>query len=140
MSEPVYFSESEVVDPQALPLATVGMRIWGVILESILVVVTLGIGWFIWYVIVVGKGLTPARQILKLIVIDGQTRIPVEPGRAFVRGFFIYGLLFGLVANSIISGVFGFPFFFWVAGLFMLRQSRQALWDQMTNTVIGQGR
>lgn len=60
----------------------------------------------------VGKGLTPARQILKLIVIDAQTRVPVKPGRSFVRGFFIYNLLFGVVANLIISGLFGFPFFF----------------------------
>jgi hypothetical protein len=140
MSDPIYLAESEVTDPAALPLASVGMRLWGVILESILAVVTLGIGWIIWYLVVVGRGLTPARQVLKLRVVDARTRVPVEPGRAFVRGFFVYSLLFGFVFNSIVAGLFGFPFFFWVAALFMLRQSRQTLWDQLTNTVIGQGR
>jgi len=141
MSEPVYFSETEVVDPQALPLATVGMRIWGAVLESILAVVTLGIGWFIWYLVVVGRGLTPARQILKLIVVDGNTRVPVEPGRAFVRGFFVYYLVFLVVGNLLSISVFGTPYLVSVlAGLLIFRASRQTLWDQITNTVIGQGR
>lgn len=139
MSDSAYFSEPALTDPQALPLATVGMRIWGTVLEAILAVVTLGIGWIIWYLVVVGKGLTPARQVLKLLVLDNQTRIPVEPGKAFVRGFFVYSLLFGFVFNSLAAGLFGFPFFFWVAGLFIFRQSRQTLWDQLTGTVIGQG-
>ena len=124
----------------ALPLATAGMRIWGVVLEAILAVVTLGIGWFIWYLVVVGRGLTPARSILKLIVVDGQSRVPVAAGKAFVRGFFVYYLLFSVIANLLVASAFGFPFFFWVAGLFIFRQSRQTLWDQLTNTVIGQGR
>lgn len=139
MSDSTYLSESELIDPSALPLASVGMRIWGVILEAILGVVTLGIGWLIWYFVVVGRGLTPARQVLKLRVVDARTRVPVEPGRAFVRGFFVYSLLFGFVFNSLVASLFGFPFFFWVAALFILRQSRQTLWDQLTNTVIGQG-
>lgn len=139
MSDSTYLSESELIDPSALPLASIGMRIWGVILEAILGVVTLGIGWLIWYFVVVGRGLTPARQVLKLRVVDARTRVPVEPGRAFVRGFFVYSLLFGFVFNSLVTSLFGFPFFFWVAALFILRQSRQTLWDQLTNTVIGQG-
>ncbi|MFY9325506.1 MAG: RDD family protein [Candidatus Nanopelagicales bacterium] len=139
MSDSTYLSESELIDPSALPLASIGMRIWGVILEAILGVVTLGIGWLIWYFVVVGRGLTPARQVLKLRVVDARTRVPVEPGRAFVRGFFVYSLLFGFVFNSLVASLFGFPFFFWVAALFILRQSRQTLWDQLTNTVIGQG-
>lgn len=124
----------------ALPLASIGMRIWGVVLEAILVVVTLAFGWLIWYLVVVGRGLTPARQVLKLIVVDAQTRVPVSPGKAFVRGFFVYNLLFSFAANLIVASLIGFPFFFWVAGLFIFRQSRQTLWDQVTNTVIGQGR
>ncbi len=134
-------SQLNPAHPEALPLATIGMRIWGAILESILLLVTLGIGWFIWYLVVVGRGLTPARQILKLIVVDSQTRVPVDPGKAFVRGFFIYYLLFGVVGSLISSAAMGFPFALnLMAAAFILRESRQTLWDQLTNTVIGQAR
>lgn len=134
MSEYEYTSfESQLnpAHPEALPLATIGMRIWSRILESILIVVTLGIGWFIWYVVVVGRGLTPARQMLNLIVIDSQTRVPVDPLKAFVRGFVVYFILFGIILSVI-------PFSALIAGAFIFRESRQTLWDQLTNTVIGQ--
>ena len=125
-------SQLNPAHPGALPLATIGMRIWSRILESILIVVTLGIGWFIWYLVVVGRGLTPARQMLKLIVVDSQTRVPVDPLKAFVRGFFVYFVLFGIILSVI-------PFSVLIAGAFIFRESRQTLWDQLTNTVIGQG-
>ncbi len=144
MSEYEYTSfESQLnpAHPEALPLATVGMRFWGRILETILLVVTLGIGWFIWYLVVVGRGLTPARQMLKLIVVDSQTKVPVDPGKAFVRGFFIYYLLFGFLGSLISTAAVGFPgALTLIAAAFIFRESRQTLWDQLTNTVIGQGR
>jgi hypothetical protein len=136
MSEYEYTSfESQLnpAHPEALPLATVGMRFLGWVLESFLVVITLVIGWLIWYFVVVGRGLTPARQMLKLIVVDSQTKVPVDPGKAFIRGFLVYVVLFGIILSVI-------PFGALIAAAFIFRESRQTLWDQLTNTVIGQGR
>jgi hypothetical protein len=134
-------SQANPTHPEALPLATVGMRIWGAVLEAVLAVVTLGIGWLIWYFVVVGRGLTPARQVLKLIVINDQTRLPVDPVKAFIRGFFVYYLVFMVLGNLFSISAFGTPYLVSIlAGLFIIRVSRQTLWDQITNTVIGQGR
>lgn len=138
MTDPVFVSDAQT---EQLPLATVGMRIWSVILEAILVVVTLGIGWLIWYFVVVGRGLTPARAILKLKVIDFITRTEVSPGKAFFRGFVVYYLIFGVLASAIGGALFAGPYILTlIAGAFIFRESRQTLWDQVTNTVIGQGR
>lgn len=122
----------------ALPVAGVGIRFGAMILETVLVIVTLGIGWFIWWLILLGQGLTPARQILRLRVIDINTKVPVSPGQVFVRGFVVYALAFGLgvgILNLIIFGV-GWLFNL-VSALLMFRDSRQTLWDQITSTTIG---
>jgi hypothetical protein len=122
----------------ALPVASVGIRFGAWVLESVLAVVTLGIGWFIWWLVLLGQGLTPARQILRLRVIDINSKVPVTPGQVFVRGFVVYALAFGIgsaILNVIVIGVG--TLFTLVSALLMFRDSRQTLWDQITNTTIG---
>jgi len=121
-----------------LPVASVGIRFGALILETVLMIVTLGIGWFIWWLVLLGQGLTPARQILKLRVIDINTKVPVSPGQVFVRGFVVYGLAFGIgtaILNTITFGIGSL--FQLISALLMFRDSRQTLWDQITNTTIG---
>lgn len=50
--------------------ATVGVRIGATLLDYVINFFTLGIGWFIWSLIVWKEGLTPGKQIFKLQVID----------------------------------------------------------------------
>ncbi len=56
-------------------LASQGRRLAGAVLDGFLFVLTLGIGWVIWYLIVARGGQSPAKQLLRTRVIrdDGQS-------------------------------------------------------------------
>lgn len=121
-----------------LPVADVLIRFGCWLLEAVLAIVTLGIGWFIWWLVLLGQGMTPARQILKLRVIDINTKLPVTSGQAFVRGFVVYLLAFSIgtsVLNLVVVGLGTLAML--ASALLMFRSSRQTLWDQMTNTTLG---
>jgi uncharacterized RDD family membrane protein YckC len=59
-----YDQESGLVLPQGVQLASVGRRIGAYFLAFPLFIVTLGIGYVIWGLIVWGQGQTPALQVL----------------------------------------------------------------------------
>ena len=59
-----YDPASGMTLPQGVQLASVGRRIGAFFLGIALAVVTLGIGWMIWGLIVWGRGQTPALQLL----------------------------------------------------------------------------
>ena len=121
-----------------LPYATPLHRFGAALLEAMLAIVTLGIGWFIWWLILISKGLTPARQILSLRVIDAKTRQPVSSSQVFVRGFVVYFLAFSALASVLSLILFGAGWLFTlVSALLVFRASRQTLWDQITGTSIG---
>jgi len=122
----------------ALPLATPLHRFGSAVLEYTLAFVTLGVGWFVWWLVLLGKGLTPARQILGLRVIDAKSRTPVSNGQVFLRGFVIYFLAFSLLSWALNAFFLGVGFIFTlVATLLVLRDNRQTLWDQVTGTTVG---
>ena len=52
--------------PDDTELASVGRRIGGYFLDLLLFVVTLGIGYLVWALIVWKDGLTPAKQLLDM--------------------------------------------------------------------------
>ncbi len=121
-----------------LPYATPLNRFGAAILESVLAILTLGIGWFIWWLFLLGKGLTPARQILGLRIVDAKTMQPVSNGQAFLRGFVVYFLAFSALATALSFVLFGAGLLFTlVSALLVFRSSRQTLWDQMTKTTVG---
>ncbi len=66
-------------------LASLGARFGAFLLEFVLLVVTLGIGWFIWAMIMWTKGTTPAKNLLGLRVVDISTGRPCTWGHMFVR-------------------------------------------------------
>jgi hypothetical protein len=50
--------------PESVRLASAWRRLAGHLLEIVLVVVTLLVGWIVWSIIVWGRGQTPAKQLL----------------------------------------------------------------------------
>lgn len=90
-----------------LPFATPLHRFGSCVLEYTLAFVTLGIGWFIWWLILLGRGLTPARQILGLRIVDAKTMLPVSNSQVFVRGFVVYFLAFSALASGLSLVLFG---------------------------------
>lgn len=59
-----YGSENALALPPGVELASRGRRVGAYFLEILLVIVTLGIGWVIWGLVVWGKGTSPALQVL----------------------------------------------------------------------------
>ena len=88
------------------PKASLQHRFGQLVLEFVLIIVTLGIGYLIWLLIVLGQGQTPGKQILKLRVYDATTGKPAKWGHMFIRELGIYmALAFGLYALVIVLGI-----------------------------------
>ena len=108
-------------------MTSLAKRFGGSLLTVLLIVVTLGIGYLIWAAIAYGKGQTPAKQILKMYVIDTETGMQATWGKMFLRGFVIDGVL-----NSITSGIFFLLSAIWI----FTNPQRQRLTDLMLKTIV----
>ena len=67
------------------PKANPRHRLAGYFLESGLVLVTFGIGWVIWSIVLWANGQTPAKQILKMRVMDAKSHRPASWGQMAIR-------------------------------------------------------
>jgi uncharacterized RDD family membrane protein YckC len=102
-------------------------RLGSALLEGLLFLVTLGIGWLVWAATTAGAGQTPAKRLLGHRVIDADTRRPVGLGTML----WIRGVVGGLVALVAIPATIGVLLFmpFWDA-------RRQNLWDKLSHTSV----
>jgi len=114
------------------PLASAGARLGSYLLEIVLAVLTLGIGWLIWSLIVWGKGTTPGHQILKQYVVKEETGETFNWGRMAVREFLVKQLLCGLLAG------FTFGIFFLVDSLMVTRDDRKSIHDRISGSLVVQ--
>ncbi|MEO7556804.1 MAG: RDD family protein [Acidimicrobiales bacterium] len=106
-------------------LTSNGKRFGAYLLEAVLVVVTLFIGWIIWSIILWSKGQTPAKSILKMRVIK------LDTGRAADGGVMALRELVGKVLLGLI------PFYGIVSGIVILTDDQhQGLWDKLAGTVV----
>jgi uncharacterized RDD family membrane protein YckC len=114
-----------------LPAEVRAVSPWGRLgcsmLEGVLMIVTLGIGWVIWAAMIVGGGQTPAKKLLSYRVIGADTLRPV----GFGRMFFMRYLVAGFVANLAILFTVGVLLFmpFWDS-------RRQNIWDKVSSTYV----
>ncbi len=65
------------------------------LLERVLTIVTLGIGWIIWAIALRGTGQTPAKKMMNLTIWDLETNAPMTLERMII----MRGLVGGLVAG-----------------------------------------
>jgi uncharacterized RDD family membrane protein YckC len=127
-------------------LASPWTRIEEPIVELVLFVCTLGVGWLLWWIVAWSKGDTPAKQVLALRVVDddgqlagfGRMATREVIGRAmplFVaigglvlasRGVALGGLAVGAAATYFVIGV----------GFLWADDKRQAPWDKLAGTVV----
>lgn len=116
---------------QELQSATAGRRLGAYALDLVITLLTLYIGWLIWFIIVAPRGQTPGKQLLGLYTMreDG-TR--AGGGYTWLRELVVKGLLFGLALSAISGGIV------WLlAALWLLwDRNRQCLWDKVASTYI----
>jgi uncharacterized RDD family membrane protein YckC len=72
-----------------LRYATFQHRLGALALDAALMIVTLGIGWLIWALVVWGEGQTPAKKILKMRTINFTNGRPASWGHMAIREFLI---------------------------------------------------
>ena len=90
----------------SFPKASIQHRLGQLFLEYALFIVTLGIGYLVWFFIILGQGQTPGKQVLKLRVYDETTGAPAKWRQMFVREFGLFAAL-ALIAYGlpIVMGV-----------------------------------
>lgn len=125
--------ERYMPDPSGLTKkVTHNRRFWGDnLLEGVLFLVTLIVGWFIWLAFTAKTSQTPAKRLLDVYVLDVQTGQPISAGRVWVREVLIKWLLLGAV-STITSGIAGFVNSIWV----LVDKNRQALHDKVASTIV----
>jgi uncharacterized RDD family membrane protein YckC len=113
--------------PAEIALAGIGRRLAGYLLDGLLAIVTLFIGWLIWSIVVWGRGQSPGKQLLGMRVL--RTDRLVASGRLNMFGRFLAMWLIGIVAGFTIIG---YVLYFWLCW----DRNRQELWDKMASTIV----
>lgn len=116
--------------PNGIVLSSAARRFGGYLLEGLLILCTLVIGWIIWTLVVWAQGQTPAKQILGMRVVRLDKRTYAGWGRMFLRDF-VGKLIVGVVASLIpfIGNVIASCWLLW-------DKDRQELWDKIAGTVV----
>ena len=109
-----------------LVFASPWLRFGAYLLESILIGVTLFIGWAIWALVISGNGQTPAKKIMGLTVIDKVSLAPLGTGKMFwVRG------VLGAFAGILVAFTFGI-----LALMPFWDKQNQNLWDKFSSSYV----
>jgi uncharacterized RDD family membrane protein YckC len=120
-----------------------GRRFWGdFVLEGILFVITLGIGWLIWLAIVAPRGQTPAKQLLNVYIHDSKTGERATAGKVWLReGVCKNGI--EVLISLVLVGVSGSwdasnygALYSAVGALWIFSEARRALWDHLAGTIV----
>ena len=123
----MYFDQASGLNlPEGVELASSGRRIGAYFLSIPLYIVTLGIGYAIWGLIVWGRGQTPALQVLGMRC--------WRPETGHVAGWWWMALR--EIAGGLIEGLLG-PITLVVSLVLMLTgRERKALHDHIAGTVV----
>jgi uncharacterized RDD family membrane protein YckC len=112
--------------PPGVHLSSSAKRLGAHVLDTLLMFITLFVGWLIWQLIVAGNGQSPAKQLLGMRVVKLRTATKATWGTMFLREVILkpvvgigLGWFFGIV-------------YFWL----LWDKNRQELWDKMISTVV----
>ena len=120
----------EIIDLEPQQLATVQARLASLLLDVALAVVTLIIGWLIWNLYTWKTGQTPAKRILKQVVVDAQTGEVFSWSRMALREFAVKGVA-GNIASGATSGVT-----YVIDSLFVFREDRRTIHDLIVGSKV----
>lgn len=118
-----------------LPAAGLGVRIKALVLTSLLIVVTLGVGWMAWSVVEWRHGRTVSFKLMGLRVVRTSDGRPIGLGRSLLRNALLCSVLF--VPTVLACLVLALAF---VMGASppedLLSKPRNAPWDRPTKTMV----
>jgi uncharacterized RDD family membrane protein YckC len=103
-----------------------GVRLGALLLDSLLFVVTCGIGWLIWSIVLWQQSTSPAKKMLNLKIVDINTGAPASMVQMLLReglGKIVLGTITGI--TGLISAV-----------LILVVPSRQGVWDYIAKTTV----
>lgn len=119
---------------EGVRLASVGQRLAAYLLDFVLIVVTLIVGWLVWTLIVWARGQSPGKQLMRIYCVKLARGRRATWGTMFVREivgkFLIMGAL-GLVTFGIAPLILDFRLIW--------NKNRQQLWDSVAGTVVARG-
>jgi uncharacterized RDD family membrane protein YckC len=124
-----------------LNLASFQHRLGALFLDAALALVTLGIGWIIWSLIVWGEGQTPAKKILRIRVYAAETRRRATWGHMAIRELLIY-LSLGIAAGLLdlitfgILGTLGLIAWYVLEIVFYFTKDKRTLRDLLVKTLV----
>lgn len=104
-----------------------GVRLGSLALDSLLFLVTCGIGWLIWDIVLWQQATSPAKKMLGLRIVDLNTGAPATMQQMLLRE-----LVGKIVLGSVTSGVTGLV----SAVLVLVTPTRQGVWDYLSKTTV----
>jgi uncharacterized RDD family membrane protein YckC len=116
--------------PAGVPLSNPWARLGSSLLDIVLLIVTLFIGWLVWTLIVWSKGQTPGKQICGQRVVMKRTGRAATWGEMALRDFVIRGLAVGIL-GQITCGIFTL-----VATLMIFSTYHETMWDKWAGTLV----
>lgn len=112
--------------PSGVP-APLGVRFWAAVLDAFLFIITLGIGWLIWSVVLYGQATSPGKKMFGLVVVDSRTGELAGFGQMALRE-----VVGKIVLASISSGLTTI-----LGGLIILVNPTHAgIWDMIASTEV----
>jgi uncharacterized RDD family membrane protein YckC len=112
--------------PIGVNLSSSARRLGAHMLDIVIVIFTLGIGWLIWQLIVAKDGQSPGKQLLGMRVVKLRTTTKATWGTMFLREVIVKPLII------IFLGWFFGIVYFWL----LWDKNRQELWDKMISTIV----
>jgi uncharacterized RDD family membrane protein YckC len=117
-------------------VSSAGRRLGAYLLDILLAIVTLGVGWLVWSLLAWRRGQSPAKQLLGMYVVHDAR--PASWKRMAAREILckgIVGVICGLLARPT-YGLSLLPYYFWLC----FNVDREALWDRPAGTHVVEDR
>jgi len=118
---------SQTSVPGAVVPAGNWVRLWASLLDGLLMLVTLGIGWLIWSVFLLNQATSPAKKMLGLQIVDVNTGVP-----ATIQQMLLREILGKVVLSSVTGGITSLV----SALMILVLPSRQGIHDYIARTTV----
>lgn len=102
-------------------------RLGASLLDGVLMIVTLGIGWIIWSVFLLNQATSPAKKMLGMQIVDSSTGVP-----ATIQQMLLREILGKVVLSSVTGGITSVV----SALMILVLPSRQGIHDYIARTTV----